>query len=74
MGSISVGSSESLTALIDLVERRADNPLCRSVLVAPHRRAQRGEGHTVLRDWLMSLAAFARRAADRPVGVVFVIS
>ena len=27
-----------------------------------------------LRDWLMSLAAFARRAADRHVGVVFVIS
>ena len=26
-----------------------------------------------LRDWLMSLAAFARRAADRHVGVVFVI-
>jgi hypothetical protein len=28
----------------------------------------------VLRDWLMSLAAFARRAADRHVGVVFVMS
>jgi hypothetical protein len=27
-----------------------------------------------LRDWLMSLAAFARRAADRHVGVGFVIS
>jgi len=27
-----------------------------------------------LRDWLMSLAAFARRAIDRHVGVVFVIS
>jgi hypothetical protein len=27
-----------------------------------------------LRDWLMSLAAFTRRAADRHVGVVFVIS
>ena len=27
-----------------------------------------------LRDWLISLAAFARRAADRQVGVVFVIS
>ena len=27
-----------------------------------------------LRDWLMSLADFARRAADRHVGVVFVIS
>ena len=27
-----------------------------------------------LRDWLMSLAAFARRAADRHVGVAFVIS
>ena len=27
-----------------------------------------------LRDWLMSLVAFARRAADRHVGVVFVIS
>jgi hypothetical protein len=27
-----------------------------------------------LRDWLMSLAAFARRAVDRHVGVVFVIS
>jgi hypothetical protein len=27
-----------------------------------------------LRDWLISLAAFARRAADRHVGVVFVIS
>ena len=27
-----------------------------------------------LRDWLMSLATFARRAADRHVGVVFVIS
>ena len=27
-----------------------------------------------LRDWLMSLAAFARRAADRHVSVVFVIS
>ena len=27
-----------------------------------------------LRDWLMSLAAFARRAADRHVGLVFVIS
>ena len=27
-----------------------------------------------LRDWLISLAAFARRAADRRVGVVFVIS
>jgi hypothetical protein len=27
-----------------------------------------------LRDWLVSLAAFARRAADRHVGVVFVIS
>ena len=27
-----------------------------------------------LRDWLMSLASFARRAADRHVGVVFVIS
>jgi hypothetical protein len=27
-----------------------------------------------LRDWLMSLAAFARRAADRHVGVVFVLS
>jgi hypothetical protein len=27
-----------------------------------------------LRDWLMALAAFARRAADRHVGVVFVIS
>jgi hypothetical protein len=26
-----------------------------------------------LRDWLVSLAAFARRAADRHVGVVFVI-
>ena len=26
-----------------------------------------------LRDWLMSLAAFARRAADRHVGVIFVI-
>jgi hypothetical protein len=26
-----------------------------------------------LRDWLMSLAGFARRAADRHVGVVFVI-
>ena len=25
-------------------------------------------------DWLMSLATFARRAADRHVGVVFVIS
>jgi hypothetical protein len=27
-----------------------------------------------LRDWLMALAAFARRAADRHVSVVFVIS
>jgi hypothetical protein len=27
-----------------------------------------------LRDWLISLVAFARRAADRLVGVVFVIS
>jgi hypothetical protein len=27
-----------------------------------------------LRDWLMSLAAFARRAVDRHVGVVFVFS
>jgi hypothetical protein len=27
-----------------------------------------------LRGWLMSLAAFARRAVDRHVGVVFVIS
>ena len=27
-----------------------------------------------LRDWLISLVAFARRAADRQVGVVFVIS
>ena len=27
-----------------------------------------------LRDWLMSLTAFARRAADRLVGVVFVNS
>jgi hypothetical protein len=27
-----------------------------------------------LRDWLLSLVAFARRAADRHVGVVFVIS
>jgi hypothetical protein len=27
-----------------------------------------------LRDWLMSLVAFARRAADRRVGVGFVIS
>ena len=27
-----------------------------------------------LRDWLISLVAFARRAADRHVGVVFVIS
>ena len=27
-----------------------------------------------LSDWLISLAAFARRAADRHVGVVFVIS
>ena len=27
-----------------------------------------------LRDWLISLADFARRAADRHVGVVFVIS
>jgi hypothetical protein len=27
-----------------------------------------------LRDWLMALAAFARRAADRHVGVVSVIS
>ena len=27
-----------------------------------------------LRDWLISLAAFARRAADRHVGVGFVIS
>jgi hypothetical protein len=27
-----------------------------------------------LRDWLMSLATFARRAADRHVGVVFVLS
>jgi hypothetical protein len=27
-----------------------------------------------LRDWLMSLAGFARRATDRHVGVVFVIS
>jgi hypothetical protein len=27
-----------------------------------------------LHDWLMELAAFARRAADRHVGVVFVIS
>ena len=27
-----------------------------------------------LRDWLTSLADFARRAADRHVGVVFVIS
>ena len=27
-----------------------------------------------LRDWLVSLADFARRAADRHVGVVFVIS
>jgi hypothetical protein len=27
-----------------------------------------------LRDWLVSLAAFARRAADRHVGVVFVVS
>ena len=27
-----------------------------------------------LRDWLISLAAFARRAADRHLGVVFVIS
>jgi hypothetical protein len=27
-----------------------------------------------LRDWLMSLAAFARRAADRRVGVFFVLS
>jgi hypothetical protein len=27
-----------------------------------------------LRDWLMSLAAFARRAVDRHVGVIFVIS
>ena len=27
-----------------------------------------------LREWLLSLAAFARRAVDRHVGVVFVIS
>jgi len=27
-----------------------------------------------LRDWLISLADFARRAADRHVGVVFVLS
>ena len=27
-----------------------------------------------LRDWLISLAAFARSAVDRHVGVVFVIS
>ena len=27
-----------------------------------------------LRNWLLSLAAFARRAVDRQVGVVFVIS
>jgi hypothetical protein len=27
-----------------------------------------------LRNWLLSLAAFARRAVDRRVGVVFVIS
>ena len=27
-----------------------------------------------LRDWLMSLVAFARRAVDRHVGVVFVLS
>ena len=27
-----------------------------------------------LRDWLLSLATFARRAADRHVGVVFVVS
>jgi hypothetical protein len=27
-----------------------------------------------LRGWLMSLAAFSRRAADRHVGVVFIIS
>jgi hypothetical protein len=27
-----------------------------------------------LHDWLMSLAAFARRAADRHVGIVFAIS
>jgi len=27
-----------------------------------------------LRDWLVSLATFARRAADRHVGVVFVVS
>ena len=27
-----------------------------------------------LRDWLMSLAAFARRAADRHVGAVFILS
>ena len=30
-------------------------------------------GAPELRDWLMALAAFARRAADRHVGVVFVI-
>ena len=27
-----------------------------------------------LRDWLVSLATFARRAVDRNVGVVFVVS
>jgi hypothetical protein len=27
-----------------------------------------------LRNWLLSLAAFARRAVDRHVGIVFVIS
>jgi hypothetical protein len=27
-----------------------------------------------LRNWLLSLAAFARRAVDRQVGIVFVVS
>ena len=37
----------------------------------------RGAGDSMtaaLADWLISLVAFARRAADRQVGVVFVIS
>ena len=55
-------------------------PFMRCVLRACRfrRRARQCDAEAVtaapdLRGWLMSLAAFARRAADRHVGVVFVI-
>ena len=56
------------------IAARTIEALIAAIAEAVTKVSPQDRGRAQLRDWLISLVAFARRAADRLVGVVFVIS